>query len=138
MNDAARQEEPRDAPGPFGAQSGAPAPLHVVGRTAAPAGTPEWLERGRERAGAVWAVFAPPDIARVDRPSLSKVWRHAAYGQHLPAAGAARTAAFVYVVAVAMPIIAACYALAWTVERKSRAAVAASSIAVTLTALYLF
>lgn len=140
MNDAARRPDASDAvTGPADAH-GAHAPLRVVDQPATTnqADVPEWLRAARGHARAIWAVVAPPDLVRVDRPSLGKVWRHAAYGEHLPAAGAARTAAHVYVVMVAIPVIATCYALAWTVERKSRAAVAAASIAVTVTALRLF
>lgn len=79
-----------------------------------------WSDRLR----GVKDAFTPPDIWAQDRPSLSKVWAHATRGDWTGDTGLPRRIGQAYAIAVAVPLTAVAYVLAWTAERPSRAAAA--------------
>lgn len=75
-----------------------------------------------DRLAGVGSMFTPPDIWSQDRPSLSKVWAYATRGGWTGDTGLPRRAGQVYALLVALPVIAVCSLIEWSVERGSRMA----------------
>lgn len=75
-----------------------------------------------DRIGDVAGVWSPPDIWSQDRPSLRQVWAYAAHGDWTGPNGTPRRVGQVYALAVAVPVVAVAYTLAWAAERGSRLA----------------
>lgn len=75
-----------------------------------------------DRLAGVWSMFTPPDIWSQDRPSLSKVWAYATRGDWTGDTGLPRRVGQVYALLVAVPVIAVCSLIEWSVERGSRMA----------------
>jgi hypothetical protein len=78
-----------------------------------------------ERARAVAAAGTPPDVWAADRPALRAVWAYARRGEWTTRTGVWRRAGCVYAFAVAVPVTALAYYLAWICERPSRLLAAA-------------
>jgi len=81
-----------------------------------PPATVTWSDRIAEAAGKI----SPPDIWSHDRPALRRVWAYAARGDWTGPDGAPRRAGQIYALAVAMPVVAVAYMVAWAAERCSR------------------
>jgi hypothetical protein len=78
-----------------------------------------------ERLAGIAGVFTPPDIVSEDRPSLKKVWAHAARGEWTRKTGLPRRVGQIDALFISVPFVALFYLCAWTVERPSRRIAAA-------------
>ena len=86
--------------------------------------TAQFPDTRSDRIGELWTRWAawitPPDIVSRDRPALGKIRAYARSGEWTRPAGVPRRAGQAYAAAVAVPVTACCYWLAWIIERPAR------------------